>query len=296
MKRRATDGRSRVRPAGAVRRAAGVVTAVALLLATAAPAAASLPTSVPGATADQAPAELEGVTLKQNLGADLPLDLHFTDSEGHDVRLGDLFGKRPVIVAMVYYECPMLCTLVLNGLTKTMRAMTFNAGEEFDVIAVSIDPDETPELAARKKETYLASYGRPGTDDGWHFLVGDQAAIDTLAEAIGFGFERIEETGEYAHAAALTLATPGGKIARYFYGIEFAPRDLRLGVIEAADEKIGNAIDTLLLYCYRYDPDSGTYSAYAMAMVRLGGVATLLALGGFITLARLSERRSGPGS
>ncbi|MFT4569648.1 MAG: protein SCO1/2 [Candidatus Binatia bacterium] len=255
-------------------------------------ASASLPVITPGARADQAPVELKGVDLAQNLGDQLPLDLEFTDSTGKQVRLGDLFGERPVVLAMVYYECPMLCTLVLNGLTKTMRTMTFSAGEQFDVIAVSIDPGETSELAANKKKVYQDSYGRPGTEDGWHFLVGNEASIAELAEAVGFSFQYIPETGDYAHAAALTVATPSGLIARYFYGIEFAPRDLRLGFIEAANGKIGNAIDKLLLYCYRYDPKSGSYSAYAMAMVRVGGVITLLALVGFITVSRLAERRS----
>lgn len=274
------------------------VSALSLALAagSAAPAQASLPTQQPGARADQAPVALKEVDLSQNLGEQLPLDLEFTNSKGEKLALGDLFGERPVVLAMVYYECPMLCTLVLNGLTKTMRAMTFSAGEQFDVIAVSIDPSETPELAAKKKNVYLESYGRPESADAWNFLVGDEASIAKLADAIGFGFEYIPETGDYAHAAALTVATPQGKIARYFYGIEFYPRDLRLAFIEAANGKIGNAVDKLLLYCYRYDPKSGSYSAYAMAMVRVGGLATMLLLGAFIALSRLAERRSGPGS
>jgi protein SCO1 len=238
----------------------------------------------PGQPAAGRPAALEGIGIDQRLGEPLPLDAPFRDETGRAVTLGDYFGAKPVVLVMTYFECPMLCTLVLNGLTKTLKTMAFEPGKEFDVVAVSFDPRDTPETAAKKKATYVAEYGRAATAGGWHFLTGDEAAIARVAAATGFRYRWVPEENQFAHAAAIMVATPDGRLARYFYGIDYAPRDLRLGLVEAADHKIGSAIDALLLFCYRYDPTTGKYGAIALRLIRLGGVATVLALGVFMTV------------
>jgi protein SCO1/2 len=212
------------------------------------------------------------------------------DETGGAVTLGSLLRGKPVILNLVYYECPMLCTLVLNGLLSAMKALPFDAGTEFDVITLSFDPTETPELAARKKATYLEQYRRAGAAAGWHFLTGDAAAIERLAAAVGFRYRYDPQRKEFAHAAGLTVLTPRGVIARYFFGVEFVPRDLKFGLMEAADERIGSPIDQLLLFCYHYDPSSGRYSTAVLNGVRAGGLATLLALAGFILWAVRRER------
>ena len=232
--------------------------------------------------ADVRPPALREVGIDQRLGEALPLDAAFTDDHGRAVTLGDYFGKKPVVLVMTYFECPMLCTLVLNGLGKTLKTMSFEPGKEFDVVAVSFDPRDTPETAAKKKAAYVADYGRPATADGWHFLTGEQASIERVAKAVGFRYTWVPEEKQFAHAAAIMVATPDGRLARYFYGVEYAGRDLRLGLVEAADHKIGSAVDALLLFCYQYDPATGKYGAIALNMVRAGGVATVLAIGGFM--------------
>jgi protein SCO1/2 len=236
------------------------------------------------------------VAVEQRLGAQLPLDATFRDEEGGEVRLSQWFGpgKKPAILVFAYYECPMLCTLVLNGTVKALRPMSFTAGTEFDVIAISIDPTETPELAKAKKEAYLASYERRGDGGGFHFLTGDEAQVRSVADAVGFRYRKDEESGEYAHAASIYVVTPEGRLSRYFFGVEFNSRDLRLALVEAADGKIGGMVEQLMLFCYRYDPHAGKYTAQAMAVVRLGGVATVLALGGFIALSRRREKALPP--
>jgi protein SCO1/2 len=237
------------------------------------------------------------VGIDQKLGAALPLDLPFRDDQGRDVRLGDCFGGKPVVLALVYYECPMLCTLVLNGLVSGLDVVSLTAGSDFDVVAVSIDPDETPGLAAAKKREYVARYGRAGSDRGWHFLTGSEAAIRDLAAAAGFRYRYDAATGQYAHAAGIMVATPEGKLARYFYGVEYPPRDLRLGLVEASAGRIGTVVDQLLLFCYQYDPATGTYGAAAFGLLRAGGALTVLALGAYLAaMWRREVRRARAGT
>jgi len=237
------------------------------------------------------PAALRNVGIDQHLDAQVPLDLTFRDETGASVRLGDYFGKKPVILTLVYYECPMLCTVILNGLVGALRTLKLSVGDQFDMITVSFNPTETPALAAAKKDSYLQRYGRPGAADGWHFLTGDEPAIRKLADTVGFRYTYVPEHKEYAHAAGITVLTPAGKIARYLFGVEFAPRDLRLAIVEASQNKIGTPIDHLLLYCFHYDPVTGTYSATAMNIVRLGGGVTVIALAAFLLAMRRRERQ-----
>ncbi len=235
---------------------------------------------------------LQGVGITQRLGESVPMDLVFRDENGNDVRLGDLFNKKkPVVMVMTYYECPMLCTMVLNGMVKAFRPMNFSVGTEFEVITVSFNPKDNPELARTKKENYLKSYNRDGAAAGWHFLTGQEPAIHAITDSLGFAYHYLPETGEFAHAAAIMVLTPQGRISHYFYGIEYSSRDLRLALVEAADGKIGNLADELMLYCFRYDPTAGKYTAVALSIVRLGGILTILALAGFIGVSRLREMR-----
>jgi protein SCO1/2 len=243
------------------------------------------------AQSDAVPQPLADVRFEQRLGESVDLDLPFVDEEGREVKLGDYLGDRPAVLALVYYRCPMLCTLVLNGLTQSLKTLTFNPGEEFDVVVVSFDPRETPDLAAGTKSEHLNRYGRPGTEGGWHFLTGPEESIRDLTGSVGFHYAFDPEQGEFAHAAGIVLLTPEGRLARYFYGIEYPPRDLRLGLVEAADETIGSLVDQVLLYCFRYDPTTGKYSAVVMNIVRLGAVITVLVLGLFLTAAWRIERR-----
>jgi protein SCO1/2 len=199
--------------------------------------------------------------------------------------IGDYFGKRPVVLALVYYECPMLCTQVLNGLVSALGVLNFEAGREFDVVAVSFNPKEGPGLASQKKANYVERYGRPGAAGGWHFLTGSPESISRLTDAVGFKYAYDPNIGQYAHGAAIELLTPKGTIAKYFYGIEYSPRDLRLGLIEASDERIGSVVDDVLLFCYHYDPSTGTYGASVLAIVRAGAIATVLALAAFLTVS-----------
>lgn len=245
-----------------------------------------------GQPASAQPEALRGIGIDQRLDQQVPLDLTFRDEAGAPVTLGSLFHGKPVILNLVYYQCPMLCTLVLNGLVSAMRALPFDAGQAFEVITVSFDPTDTPAVAAQKKATYLAEYRRPGAAAGWHFLTGDAAAIEQLARAVGFRYRYDPERKQFAHAAGIEILTPKGVIARYFFGVEFAPRDLKFGLMEAAENHIGSPIDQLLLFCYHYDPSTGRYSTAVLTVVRLGGVLTLLALGAFIVWAIRREPRS----
>jgi len=228
------------------------------------------------------PPGLKNVGIQQNLTQPLPLDLAFTDDLGRNVRLGDYFGKKPVILSLVYFNCPMLCGEVLSGLEHSLRMMSFDVGKEFEVITVSFDPKDTPEMAAKKKSEFLKRYKRAGAEQGWHFLVGKQDAIDALTKAVGFQYDYNSNTQQFAHAAAIMIATPDGKIAQYYYGVEYPPKDLRLGLVEAARGKIGNIVDAMLLYCYHYDPEQGKYSATILRVLRLAGLATMLSLGTLI--------------
>jgi protein SCO1/2 len=245
----------------------------------------------PGIAASEQIPILREVGIDQKLDAAVPTDLEFVDEEGRTVRLGDYFGRRPVVLALVYYECPMLCTQVLNGLVGSLEALRFNPGEEFEVVVVSFDPGETPALAADKRRTYLRRYSRPGYEAGWHFLTGRQEAIAALAGAVGFRYAYDEAIDQYAHPAAITVLTAGARVSKYLYGIEFAPRDLRLALVEAGEGRIGTAVDQALLFCYHYDPSTGRYGLVVMNLVRAGGVLTVLGLGAFILLTVRRERR-----
>jgi protein SCO1 len=223
------------------------------------------------------PPGLRNVGIDQNLNTQLPLGAAFRDEAGREMPLASYFGSKPVILALVYYQCPMLCTQVLNGLVMSLRGMSLESGRDFEVVVVSIDPTETPDLAARKKAEYLRRYGKSST--GWHFLTGNEPQIQSLAGAAGFRYAYDPKTKQFAHASAIMVVTPSGRLSRYFYGIEYAPRDLRLGLVEASGNKIGSPVDQLLLYCYHYDTSTGKYSAIVMNIVRLTGALTLLLLG-----------------
>jgi protein SCO1/2 len=246
----------------------------------------------PGLPAGVRPDALRDVGFDQRLDESIPLDLTFRDESGQSVTLGSLFRGRPVILNLAYYRCPMLCTLVLNGLLSSMRALPFDAGKEFDVFTVSFDPEDTPEQATQKKATYLGEYRRPGAEAGWHFLTGDAASIERLAHAVGFRYHYDPDRKEFAHAAGIVVLTPTGRIARYFFGVEFSPRDLKFGLMEAAEGRIGSPIDQLLLFCYHYDPSSGRYTTAVLTVVRAGGVATLLILAAYIVWAVRREEPS----
>jgi protein SCO1/2 len=284
---------------GGILSARGAVLACALVAASAWPAAArvgagGIDLGSGKAESTEQPAALRGVGIDQHLNEQVPLDLSFRDDAGETVKLGDYFGKKPVILALVYYECPMLCTLTLNGLVGALKAISFDPGKQFEVVVVSFNPEETPKLAAAKKASYLGRYGRPGTEQGWHFLTGDATSIHRLAEAVGFHYRYLPEQKQYAHATGITLLTPQGKVSRYFFGVDFSPRDLRLGLVEASNDKIGNPVDQVILYCYHYDPATGTYSAVAMNIVRLGGAVTVLLLGAFMVVFWRREHAGTP--
>jgi protein SCO1 len=241
--------------------------------------------------AEPEPTILREVGIDQRLDQQLPLDTPFRDETGREVRLGEYFGKKPVILSLVYYECPMLCTLVLNGLASALDVLTFDVGKEFEIVTISFDPRDTPQLAAAKKQTYLQRYRRPGADAGWHFLTGDAASIERVTKAVGFRYAFDPEQQQFAHAAAIVVVTPEGRLARYFYGVEYPPRDLRFGLIEASEHKIGTPVDEVLLYCFHYDPKTGRYGAVVMNIVRLGGAVTLLGLGAFIFVMLRRDRQ-----
>jgi protein SCO1/2 len=235
---------------------------------------------------------LKKVNIEQRLGNQIPLDLKFRDESGREVRLGEYFAKgKPVALTLVYYECPMLCNQVLNGAVGAFQGLSFTAGKEFEVVTVSFDPREGPELAARKKETYLRRYKREGAEEGWHFLTGDEASIKALAEAVGFRYAWDEQSNQFAHASAVMVATPAGKLSHYFYGIEYAPRDLKLAFVEASEGKVGSPVDSLLLYCYHYDPAVGRF-APVMGVLRVAGVLTVFGVVALVLyLVRVSRRR-----
>jgi protein SCO1/2 len=237
---------------------------------------------------------LKDIGIDQHLDQQIPLDLQFKDENGSTVRLGDYFKKgRPVILTLVYYQCPMLCSEVLTGLDSAMQVMKFTAGNEYEVITVSIDPRDTPEVAKEKKASYLKEYKRPGAEDGWHFLTGQPENIAKLAQTVGWKYRWDPKMNQFVHAAGIMLVTPQGKLAQYYYGIEYAPKDLRLGLIEASQDKIGNLVDAVVLYCYHYDPRTGKYGAVVSNMLRIGGAATILLLGGFIVLMVRRDSHAG---
>jgi protein SCO1/2 len=243
--------------------------------------------------AESKPRILKDIGIDQRLNEQLPLDLTFRDELGQTVRVGDYFKGKPVILALVYYECPMLCHEVLTGLTRSFEQLSFSAGDEFEVVTVSFDARETPAMAQRQKDSYLNWYKRAGASEGWHFLTGDQPSIDRLTEAVGFKYAYDDETKQFAHASGIMVLTPGGKLARYFYGVEYQPKDLRLGLVEASENRIGSAVDQILLYCYHYDPTTGKYGPVVMNILRVCGVVTLLAMAAmFIVMRRRNIART----
>jgi protein SCO1/2 len=230
------------------------------------------------------PPYLENVGIEQHLDAQVPPDLTFVDDTGRSVKLGDYFGKKPLILNLVYYNCTMLCGEALAGLTGAMKMVKFDLGNEFEVVTISFDPRETPALAAAKKQDYIKRYGRPGAAAGWHFLTGTAESINALTKAVGFQYQYDAKTNQYAHATAIMVLTPQGRISRYFYGVDFPPKDLRMGLVEASQEKIGNAVDQVLLYCYHYNPATGKYGAVVSNMLQVGGAITILFIGGLLLI------------
>ncbi|MEP6903767.1 MAG: SCO family protein [Actinomycetota bacterium] len=233
-------------------------------------------------TSNGLPPVLQKIGIEQKLNEQIPLDAVFKDENGREVKLGEYFGKgRPVILALVYYECPMLCNEVLNGLTGSLKSLSFDTGKDFDVIAISFDARENdkPDLAKNKKESYMKRYGRPGTENGWHFLTGTQSEIDKVTKAVGYNYKWDEQSNQFAHAGGIMITTPEGKLSRYLYGIDYAPKDVKFAVMESAQNKIGNPAEQLMLYCYHYDPATGKYGLSVLRIMRLGAVATLLGMG-----------------
>src|SRR5688572_28316249 len=240
------------------------------------------------------PTALRDVRIEQKLDQQLPLDLVFRDESGQEVKLGQYFRQKPVVLSLVYYDCPMLCTQVLNGMITSFRVLPFQVGKEFDVVTISFDPRETAALAADKKKLYigyLPDKMEASANTGWHFLTGDAASIERITDAVGFRYRYDEATSQFAHASAIMIATPEGKLSRYFYGIDYAARDLRLGLIESSQNKIGSPVDQLLLYCYHYDPATGKYGAAVMRVMRIAGVLTLVVLVAMFFLLRPRNRQ-----
>ncbi len=268
--------------------------AAALLLAAVLPAGGqSFYQPQPAAPAPKANV-LQQVTFQQRLNQQVPLDLRFRDEQGRAVTLGQYFGKRPVILTLAYYRCPMLCPQVLYGLAGVLRVLDFQPGRDFEVVTVSIDPKDTAQTAAAEKESVLARYQRPGAEQGWHFLTGEPAAVAALAKAVGFGYAYVPESGQYAHASGIMVLTPEGKLAQYFYGVDYPARDVRLALVQSSQNKIGTVVDQVLLYCYHYDPNTGRYGALTMRLLRVGALLTLLLLGTFIGLMIRAEHRRAP--
>jgi protein SCO1 len=238
--------------------------------------------------ANDQPSVLNGVGIEQRLNTQLPLGLTFTDDQGRVVPLSSYFGKRPAILALVYYQCPMLCSEEMNGLTSALEMVNFVPGKDFNIIVVSIDPTEGTALAAQKKQTYVKRYGHPETADGWHFLTGTQANIDALTQAVGFRYVKIPgpdgRLTQYAHASSIQIVTPEGKLAQYYMGVEYSPKDLLLGLDEASSNRIGSPVENILTYCYHYDPTTNKHDLIVARVVQLGGLLTMVLLGGFMTV------------
>jgi protein SCO1/2 len=268
--------------------------AIALLIHSSAAHAQRFASAPYGTPAGQSPTAsvLRDVGLEQRLDAELPLDAVFRDETGREVKLREYFdSQRPVVLALVYYRCPMLCTQVLNGFLKSSQAVPLEIGPDYQVVTVSFDARETPELAAEKKDRYVRAYRREGAAAGWHFLTGDQKAIDQLTEVIGFRYHYDPKSDQFAHASGIVLATPDGRLARYLYGIEYSPDDLRLGLIESSSGRIGSTVDQVLLLCYHYDPLTGRYGLAISGALRAAGCLTVLLLGGFLVVMFRRERR-----
>jgi protein SCO1/2 len=245
--------------------------------------------AIPVAAQDPPAGILNEIGVDQHLNASVPLDLPFKDESGTEVHLRDFFRSRPVILSLVYYECPMLCSMTLNGLVKSMRPLTLQPGVDFDVITVSFDPKERPEIAVAKKAAYVKDYGRPGAATAWHFLTGSAESIRQLTDTVGYRFKWDGQTQQWAHVSAIMVLTPDGRVAQYLYGIEFSSRDLRLSLVQASENKIGTLVDRILLYCYHYNPETGKYGVVIMNAVRLAGLGTVFALAAFIIFNRRRE-------
>lgn len=237
------------------------------------------------------PDELKKVQFDQKLGIQVPLDLPFRDEGGRAVRLSQYFDGRPVVLALVYYECPMLCTQALNGLVKSLKLLSLEPGRDFTILTVSFNPRETPALAAEKKAHYVPQIKKAGAEAGWHFLTGDEGAIRLLTDTVGFHYVYDEPTQQYAHPTGIVVLTPEGTTSKYIYGIDYGPRDLRLALVEASNHKVGTPVDRLLLYCYHYDPTKGKYGLVLLNVIRLGGLVTIACLGGFLLLMWRREKR-----
>lgn len=237
------------------------------------------------------PTILDKVGITQDLNARIPPDLLFRDESGKSVRIGDFFGQKPIVLSLVYFDCPALCTEVLNGELRTMKAISLDLGKDFDAVTVSFEPKDTPALAKAKRDVYVGQYGRSGAMDHWHFLTGDQQSIDALTNAVGFHYAYDSSIRQYAHAAAILVLTPDGRIDRYFYGVVYPARDVRLGLVEASEGKIGTLTDHALLYCYQYDPMTGKYGVVVMNVLRAAGGLTVLILGIFMAVMFLRERK-----
>lgn len=240
------------------------------------------------------PKVLQEVGIEQKLGAQIPLDTEFKDEDGKSVKLGQYFNSgRPVILALVYYECPMLCNEVLNGLTGSLKGISLDAGKDFDVVAISFDSRENdkPDLARNKKAGYLTRYGRAASENGWHFLTGTQSSIDAVTKAVGFNYVYDEKTNQFAHAGGVTVITPEGKVSRYFYGIDYEPRQLKLGLLDSAEDKISSPADQLLLYCYHYDPATGKYGFAILRVLRVAAVAVILGIAGMLFVFWRRDKR-----
>jgi protein SCO1/2 len=237
-------------------------------------------------TGDQLPQVLQKVGVSQHLNRQLPLDTAFVDETGKPVKLGDYFGKRPAILSLVYYNCPMLCSEEMDGLTSALEMVKLEPGKDFNVVIISIDPSETPELAAKKKAYYLKRYGRPETAAGWHYLTGTRPSIDAVTDAVGFGYVRVPgpdgKLSQFAHASSIELVTTGGRLAQYYLGVEYSPKDILLGLIEASDNKIGSPVANILTYCYHYDPQTNKHSLVIVRVVQFGGMVTMASLGSFM--------------
>ncbi len=251
--------------------------------------------SAPGDTPDkpQLPKELQGVGIDQRLNAQAPLDTYFVDESGRNVRLGDYFGRRPVILALVYYRCTMLCSYILNGVVSGLRPLSLRPGQDFEVVAISIDPSEDSQLAAGKRDHYAASYSRTGGTAGWHFLTGEEKNIRAVADAVGFHYRYDPKTKLFLHGSGVMVLTPQGRVARYFYGVEYAPKDLKLGLIEASANQIGSPVDQILLFCYHYDPITGKYGAVVVNMLRIAAAGVLLLLVVTLTIFWRRDLRAG---
>ena len=245
-----------------------------------------------GLPSGSVPPMLQGIGIDQNLNAQIPLELTFNNETGQSVRLGQYFRGKPVVLALVYYECPGLCDLILNGLSHAMQQVSLNVGSDYEVVTVSFNPEESWQLAGAKKSNYIEKYNRPGAKEGWHFLTGKADAIKSLTDSVGFHYKYDPISKQFAHASAIMILTPEGKIARYFYGIEYKPRDFRLGLVEASNHKIGTTADQVLLFCYHYDPMTGKYGVIISQVTRVLGTATVLALGAFVFIMIRRDRHS----